>query len=617
MGLVAPYHLCARGFTMGMRCYATRLAGFAAVLVLAQAPDSRAATYYLNDTGTVGDVYATGVGDDANAGTNPAAPKLTFTNLLATYTLVAGDTVYVDTGIYTNYGITLSASGVSTNKITIQGSTNYAAGGTVFNRANASDAVIFVFGDHYRIRDLLLRGGQYGLYMAGSENDLYRITARNMSYGFYGGGGISNRYRNCVAFQNTFGFRWGAVGWVWDLGVSWGNGTAFLFDGAGLTVSNSVIVGGSAFSVGIPKGDYNVVWDSDINIGGYATLSELQQGENSWRHSIYADPGFANPTNLDFHPLSTAGRFVVGGTEVTDTVHSILIDFACRGVAFSNEPPPNGGRANAGNFGNTSEASKSRTNAWVLATSYNEGGGIQGTGRLFWTYGNMPATQTVTLAYTTNSGATWITITNAVAVSNENYTWVANGLPPAVAQWRVRGNGAHTGAVDAIDFRFSLNGGLVPYYVNDASTIGDIYCAVAGSETNSGISPNQPMASVTNVLRRYKVAPGSVIFVDTGTYSNYLMNFASGDQGSRFGRVVLQGSTNVNAGGTVFRRNASDFLLFVPGSYFDFNDITLRDASYGAYVAGSECRFTRVISRNNSQFGYYGRAAYRTCSTAA
>jgi hypothetical protein len=592
---------------------------FVCLALLCLATRASAATYFINDGSTNGDCYVTAVGSDTNSGTNAASPKASFTNLFATYTLVQGDTVYIDTGSYSNYPVVLTASGVATNKITLQGSTNYAAGGTVFNRG-ASDYVMLISANHYRIRDLTLRGGLYGLYVNGSENEIYRIIVRGMTYGVYGGGGVNNRFQNCVAFQNTYGFRWGASGWVWDHGVSWGNSTAFLFDGTGLTISNSVIVGGTAFSVGVPKGDHNVLWDTTININGYSTLNELQAGEASWQRSTYADPQFANPTNLDFHEKSTVGRFLADGTEVTDTVHSILIDFANRGAAYSNELSPNGARANAGCFGNTPQAGKSRTNAWVLALSYNDGGALTATGQLAWTAGNMVPTATVTLAYSTNLGSSWITITNGVRATNELFNWVVTGLPPAVICWKLAGEGPYTAAVDSIDGRVSLNGALVPYYVNDASTNGDAYCTAAGNETNNGTARSSPMGSLTNLLAQHKLAPNSIVYVDTGSYSNYQVYVGPADQGSRNGRVIIQGSTNVPAGGTIIRKAGGGEAMFVSGSYVTLNDLTVRDAQYGVYLDGSHCQFNRVTCRNNVPYGFYGGGGisnvFRHCVSA-
>lgn len=56
--------------------------------------------YYVNDNVTNNDVWCTTNGNDARSGTNAGEPKLTIGNLISTYSLSNGDTVYIDTGTY-------------------------------------------------------------------------------------------------------------------------------------------------------------------------------------------------------------------------------------------------------------------------------------------------------------------------------------------------------------------------------------------------------------------------------------------------------------------------------------------------------------------------------------
>lgn len=74
-----------------------------------------ATNYYVNDNSTVGDVFTTAVGDNANNGTDPSTPKATLTNVLSSYTLVSGDSVFVDAGFYisTDANILLNVNGIS------------------------------------------------------------------------------------------------------------------------------------------------------------------------------------------------------------------------------------------------------------------------------------------------------------------------------------------------------------------------------------------------------------------------------------------------------------------------------------------------------------------------
>ena len=55
-----------------------------------------ATSYYINDLGNSGDVFTTSIGSNTNSGLTPSTPKLSLTNLFATYSLGAGDIVYID-----------------------------------------------------------------------------------------------------------------------------------------------------------------------------------------------------------------------------------------------------------------------------------------------------------------------------------------------------------------------------------------------------------------------------------------------------------------------------------------------------------------------------------------
>ncbi|WP_169979885.1 Calx-beta domain-containing protein [Tautonia rosea] len=57
------------------------------------------------------------------------------------------------------------------------------------------------------------------------------------------------------------------------------------------------------------------------------------------------------------------------------------------------------------------------------------------------------------------------------------------------------------------------------YYVNDASTLGDVFTIAPGDNANDGRSPATPMASLTGLLLRYSFQPGDTIYVDAGAYT--------------------------------------------------------------------------------------------------
>ena len=60
------------------------------------------------------------------------------------------------------------------------------------------------------------------------------------------------------------------------------------------------------------------------------------------------------------------------------------------------------------------------------------------------------------------------------------------------------------------------------YFVNDASTVGDVYSTAAGNNGNNGLSAATPKATFTNLLSTYSgvLTSGDVIKIDAGTYSD-------------------------------------------------------------------------------------------------
>ena len=81
------------------------------------------------------------------------------------------------------------------------------------------------------------------------------------------------------------------------------------------------------------------------------------------------------------------------------------------------------------------------------------------------------------------------------------------------------------------------------YYVNDVSTTLDNWCTEPGSDTNDGLSPATPKATVQAVLDAYDLGPGDLVRIDTGEYtltSNILVG--EEDAGSVTGMVTFEAS---------------------------------------------------------------------------
>jgi len=531
-------------------------------LLFAWGTDAPALNYYVNDPFTNGDIYCTAIGAATNTGTSAASPLNMLSQLLAVTNLAPGDVVYVDTGWYTNDTAVIGPthSGVSGNPAVIIGSTNLAAGGSRFVYYSVYYGLMLDGVDYLDLKYLQIYGGYETVYLRNSSdnNTLESIQVFGSGYhAFRNAGGMSNKFIRCLVADSEGGFYADTRnGVVWDGGVMWNNKTAFkqTYD---IPISNSVVVGGRAFDAsGLGAGDFNVFWDTDI---GYSSLIEMQKARDGWWHCIVAEPGFAGPATGNFWPRSVTGRFdPTTGNWVTDTVHSIMIDLGDPQADYTREPQPNGSNLNIGIWGNTSWASLSRTNVWLLALSFNDGGVLSGSNNpLYWRGGYLTNGATVSLQYSLNLGVTWSNIVQGLAATNQPYYWDVSSLPPTAAYWRVVSD-SNTNVWDACDQRVSINGARVPYYVNDGYTNGDVYCSAIGNDLNPGVSPAAPKLTLTNMLAAYSFGSADAVFIDTGTNTGYQTLISGDDRGSsETQRFMMVGSTNQAAGGTVLDRGAA------------------------------------------------------------
>ena len=148
-------------------------------------------SYYINDSSTVGDVYSTAVGNDANSGKDPAHPMATLAALLQAYNLGPADTVFIDTGNYTLLRNVML--GAQLSGLTIVGPTT--GSGAPFQPCFAdTNAGCYDFqmqgGTNVTLGNLTLTGGLDGLYGSSTVNSTGLTVANcaifgNVSYGIY------------------------------------------------------------------------------------------------------------------------------------------------------------------------------------------------------------------------------------------------------------------------------------------------------------------------------------------------------------------------------------------------------------------------------------------------
>jgi len=319
--------------------------------------------------------------------------------------------------------------------------------------------------------------------------------------------------------------------------------------------------------------------------------------------NIDADPLFADPEHGDYHLKSIGGRWdpaanAGAGGWVIDAVHSPCIDAGDPASPFSNEPAPNGGRANIGVYGNTAQASKSYTGPTrtltVRSTPIN-GVPIHGTyvGTTDFTASAVPGTDAV--IYGWRSGAMFF-----LRWEDENGTLLS-------------GKGKLALRMDADKTVVAVYGPVADFYVNDATAENGI---AAGDDANPGTSPEYPMDSIQKLLNRYgDLGTGCTMHVSAGTFTeNIALTQRNNDlvlQGAGPGLTIINGNRKGSCimghlvactiSGFTFTNGKADY---AGGVHFCFSTLTLSNC----LVVGNEVT-------SNMDLGGAGIYCYHTTAT--
>ena len=357
--------------------------------------------YYVNDTSTTNDVYTTVVGNDANNGLSPASPKASLQALLDAVNLQPGDTVFIDTGVYSlSAGVLIDAldGGVLNDEVLFQGSTH--RDGTTLDLQSSPGDVIRSEAAFVTLDRLSLTGAASGAGFSAHENGAHHATIRNSrlyanEYGVHLDWGPDYaKIENNVIYDNT------------STGVyAYGLGS----DAESTQIINNTIVGNAADGVYLDSrtnatnlqnniiqvsgageyairtesanltSDYNdLIATGGASVGYYtaaqATLNDWQTTSGLDANSISEDPLFAAPLAGDFHLQSLQGRYdPITDAWVNDVASSPAIDAGDPTSDDSNEPLPNGGRINMGAYGNTVHASlASEADLYIQGTAADD-----------------------------------------------------------------------------------------------------------------------------------------------------------------------------------------------------------------------------------------------------
>ncbi len=178
--------------------------------------------YYVNDGSTTGDIYCTAVGNNSGAdrGKSPGAPARTVQFIVDTYTLGAGDTIFIDTGVYNTtslfgttyeYSIAISSSdqGSSSAYLVFKGA---GKDKTKFQSPTSTSVnIISVIGSDYVVfQDISVenRYGGYCVFLNGSTRTEFNVVKnceikysgiRSNSDAVYLNGDV----QNCI-FENNY-----------------------------------------------------------------------------------------------------------------------------------------------------------------------------------------------------------------------------------------------------------------------------------------------------------------------------------------------------------------------------------------------------------------------------
>lgn len=442
--------------------------------------------------------------------------------------VLTGNTVYgYRTGIAVYNGARATGNTLHDNGSGIvSGNVGNRAGGVATNNRIYANQVGITDNDPGSdISNNFIYGNVIGLYLWGNSstvvpirgNLIYANTSRGVDIEAYVASLVNNTIYQPTGDALVFGRYAGAV-----------------------TLRNNIVwaMGGYAvhvtdFTPHAIDSDYNDLYVSGTaqtalyNTMAFATLADWQQfgrliGGTLDTHSLAAAPAFANPAGTDG---------VLGYDLATTTDHgadddfrvqagSPTIDAGDRSSSYANEPGPNGNRINQGHTGNTSQATSSATAFVQVVDPVSIDKLTVGTHKtVTWHAFGLPG-GTVDLELSLSGSANWTPIATGQtsdAEGNGSYDWsIPTGQAPGSYQLRVRSH--ETAGVQGVSAAFLLVNAGHNFYINDASTSGDVFTSAVGDDAASGKDAAHPMATLGALLNTYQPGTGDTIYVDTGTY---------------------------------------------------------------------------------------------------
>ena len=340
-----------------------------------------------------------------NNGLSPAEPMLTLQQVLDTYDVEPGDTIFVDAGVYSggaNVSITSTDGGAPTNAVIIQGSTS-ATNKTIFTghgirleqvegvdlsylHFQSSVVGVNVLASTYiNLEWCSFTGMANAGLLADGPSKFLDVRHSLFDSGLIGVSyqGSDSVVEHCVFYNNSMGMDLRSIGISAWHNIFYSNSEQLGYRFITESIANGIVSDYNAFYMA--AGAYPVSYFSGASYKQVENVARWIRDFNKDEHSLSSHPSFADPLNGDFHLKSTEGRYEEGIGWVTDATSSLLIDSGdTSSMIATNEPTPNGGRVNIGLYGGTDEASKTPSGlagAWLNWTYPNDGGRLEGVGR--------------------------------------------------------------------------------------------------------------------------------------------------------------------------------------------------------------------------------------------
>ena len=111
-----------------------------------------------------------------------------------------------------------------------------------------------------------------------------------------------------------------------------------------------------------------------------------------------------------------------------------------------------------------------------------------------------------------------LTLADDLANSGE-YLWTVPSSVSPSSDYLIQITRNDVGLTDTSNSTFAVTEPIHIYYVNDETVEPGDWTTASGNDTNDGLSPTTPKASVSALLATYSLGSGDVIKVDSGAYS--------------------------------------------------------------------------------------------------